>query len=280
MKSLLNALRDNLADARALGPRFVLRHLPGARRKGEHSWTMPGLGEITVRHGTTDTEVFRQVFRQGEYDLSKLGRMKQVTGWYEEILAAGRTPLIIDAGANIGAASLWLARQFPLARLIAVEPEPANAALCRRNLAHNPRLSVREAAIGAVPGRIELVNPAAKAWSPRSRRSDGADGIEIVTIPDLVASVQDADLLVVKIDIEGFESDLFSSNLGWLDRARVVMIEIHDWMMPGRRTSRALQKAMGEREFEMMINGENLIYINCEPPNQAAAAPARSELVG
>ncbi len=103
MKSTLRAIRDNLADAQAFGSGFLLRHLPGSRRKGVHSWTMPGIGEVSVRHGTTDAEVFRQVFKHGEYDLSKLGRLKQVTAWYEAILAAGRVPLIIDAGANIGA---------------------------------------------------------------------------------------------------------------------------------------------------------------------------------
>ena len=65
----------------------------------------------------------------------------------------------------------------------------------------------------------------------------------------------------MKVDIEGFEADLFQGDLGWLDTAEVVIIEPHDWMMPGAGTSRNFQKAMLDRDFEMVISGENLVYL-------------------
>ena len=64
-----------------------------------------------------------------------------------------------------------------------------------------------------------------------------------------------------KIDIEGFESDLFADNLDWLDRFAVVAIEPHDWMFPGQGTSLSFQKAMAARDFEMVICGQNLIFL-------------------
>jgi FkbM family methyltransferase len=36
------------------------------------------------------------------------------------------TAFIIDGGANIGIASLYFLNQYPTARLVAVEPSPAN----------------------------------------------------------------------------------------------------------------------------------------------------------
>jgi FkbM family methyltransferase len=256
MMGFVSAISANLKDARALGWGFLGRQMA----KDVYDWTIPGIGPASLRPGTTDAEVFRQVFTHREYDLSRLRRLDQVTAMYDAILTDGRVPLIIDAGANIGVASLWFAHQFPRARIIAIEPEPANAALCRKNVANLDSIRVEEAAIGASPGHITLDNPAQKAWSPRSQRSDG--GIPVVTINDLVASVSGAELLIAKIDIEGFESDLFAANLQWLDKARVVIVEIHDWMMPGRRTSFSLQRAMADRQFEMMISGENLVYIS------------------
>jgi FkbM family methyltransferase len=252
---VVSAISMNLKDASALGWGFLGRHLG----RDVLDWTIPGVGRASLRPGTTDAQVFRQVFVDREYDLARLRRLDQAKAIYEAILDNGRVPLIIDAGANIGVASLWFARQFPRAQIIAVEPEPANAALCRRNITNRGNIRIEEAAIGASPGHITLENPAQKAWSPRSERSD--QGIPIVTMNDLVASVPTAELLIAKIDIEGFESDLFANNLQWLDSARVVIVEIHDWMLPGRKTSFSLQRAMADRSFELLISGENLVYI-------------------
>lgn len=259
--SLLHGIRANLRDARHLGPGVLLRHWAALRGAGRHRWTMPGVGPLEVRTHSTDTEVLRQVFVAREYDLSGMKRWRDIETRYRALLAAGRTPLIVDAGANIGAASLWFARLFPEAAVVAIEPEPENAECCRRNTAASPRITVHEAAIGAKPGRIRLENPADKAWSVRSARSDTGDGIAIVTINGLLDALPDASLFIAKIDIEGFESDLFAEALEWIDKATLLFIEIHDWMLPGRGTSFALQKAMGERRFEMLIRGENLVYV-------------------
>jgi len=262
VQSLLHGLYSNIRDARHLGPGVLLRHWRGGKK---HRWTIPGVGPVEVRPHSTDTEVLRQVFVSREYDLSGIRRWPEIRAHYEALIAGGRTPLIIDAGANIGAASLWFARLFPQAAVIAIEPEPDNAECCRRNTAALPRVEVREAAIGAKPGRIQLENPAGKAWSVRSARSQSGDGIDIVTIRDIVDSVPNATLFIAKIDIEGFESDLFAENLEWVDAAKLIFVEIHDWMMPGRGTSFPLQRAMGERRMEMLIRGENLVYLSPEP---------------
>ncbi len=89
----------------------------------------------------------------------------------------------------------------------------------------------------------------------------GAGGLAATTVPEILANNDAADLFLVKIDIEGFEADLFEDNIAWLDQVRVVIIEPHDWMLPGAGTSRNFQRAMLERDFEMVISGENLAYI-------------------
>jgi hypothetical protein len=66
---------------------------------------------------------------------------------------------------------------------------------------------------------------------------------------------------LVKIDIEGFESDLFTANTDWLAHVSVVMIEPRDWMLPGQYSSLPFQRALAQRSFELLISGENLFYI-------------------
>lgn len=68
---------------------------------------------------------------------------------------------------------------------------------------------------------------------------------------------------LAKIDIEGFESDLFSSSTEWLSDVSVVFIEPHDWLYPGKKTSRSFQRAMAEQDFEIHLMGENIAYVRC-----------------
>lgn len=268
---LLHRINSNFADIRSFGLGYPLRHLSRRLGKQHHPIDLPGVGRIWLRHGTTDAEVCRQVFQSREYDLSKLGRYQAIKRRYDTLVEAGQVPVIIDAGANIGIASLWFAKEFPAARIIAVEPEPRNAARCRANVSFYPTIVVREAAIGSRSGHIFLSNPAGKAWSPRSERSEDG-GIDVVTISELLGTVPNGKLFIAKIDIEGFESDLFAADLAWIDLATVVILEIHDWMLPGAGTSFNLQQAMGGRKFEILISGENLVYFNVS--HAAATAKA------
>ena len=44
----------------------------------------------------------------------------------------------------------------------------------------------------------------------------------------------------------------------------VVIIEPHDWMLPGSATSRTFQRALLERDFELLISGENLVFVRVD----------------
>jgi FkbM family methyltransferase len=260
---MLQSLRSQYRDIRTFGAGSLLRHFAPAQTNGQHILTVSGGHKMSVREGTTDIDVLRQVFQHGDYDLTRYSwHYDKLVKCYHRLLASGKEPIIVDAGANIGAASVYFASLFPKARILAVEPEPQNAECCRTNCREIEKVAVFEAAIGSAGGAITLTNPNGQAWAPRTERSENGEGIDVVTIPQLAASVANGALFIVKIDIEGFESDLFTSNLGWIDEAQVIIVEVHDWMLPGKGTSRALQQAMGTRNFEMVLSGENLIYFN------------------
>jgi hypothetical protein len=85
-----------------------------------------------------------------------------------------------------------------------------------------------------------------------------------VTIDDLLArwgGVSKIDLL--KIDIEGAEKELFSVPCdSWLTRMRIMVIELHDHMIPG--CEQALERVTRNRRFLKMIKDENTILISNE----------------
>ena len=69
----------------------------------------------------------------------------------------------------------------------------------------------------------------------------------------------------MKIDIEGHEKELFENNTEWFDKFKIVIIEIHDWMMPGKSISKnylnTLVDSMAKNNRDIIIRGENLISI-------------------
>lgn len=256
MVKLLERVRENISDAASFGPAFALRHLAYLAGKPLHGATVDGF-RVFLRRDSKDAVIFRQIFRKAEWDFSRFPQTARVQECYETIIRAGERPIIIDAGANVGAASLWLARRFPLASIVAVEPDPDNARMCRLNTTDAKNVAVVEAAIGSSPGAVSLSNPAGSSVAVQSTRS-ATGAVPVRTVDELA---KDGRLFIVKIDIEGFEADLFSSNTDWLDRVSMVMIEIHDWMLPGKFSSRSLQRAMAERSFELLVFGENLFYV-------------------
>jgi methyltransferase, FkbM family len=216
---------------------------------------------INLRPYDSDMSVLRQVFVENHYDLNKLVQMTRIRSAYASMLRAGRCPVIIDAGANIGASSIYFAKMFPDAKIVAVEPDPQNAEICRRNCESVGNITVVEAAIGATPGKVKLNRPGKTAWAVRTERGEGAD-IRVVTVDELLDEASlGGNLFIIKIDIEGFENDLFSSDTSWLSEATVVIIELHDWMLPGQYSSLPFQRAMLSLNSEVLISGENLIFV-------------------
>jgi FkbM family methyltransferase len=254
---LSTQLKRQRLYVKALGPSYLL-----SRRTVE-----PGLCKVRTKFGTlffrpadSDLLTFWHTLGAGEYNLAHFAHHASlVKAAYDGIRQRGRTPVIVDAGANIGAASIWFSLQFPEARIIAVEPDPANARLCRLNT-EGRNVEVVEAAIGASSGSVSLVS-AEQSWGVQTVR--GGD-VPIVTVPQLLDRIEGAELLIAKIDIEGFESDLFAEATDWLETVSAIFVEPHDWMLPGRGTSRSFRQAIGP-EFDMLISGENLIFVRCEP---------------
>jgi FkbM family methyltransferase len=259
--SIGGGIMRNMRELKEFGPLFALRHV--GRLLGWKTMTLSTskLGRITVRPGDTDAATFSQVFIGRSYDLSNFQQMARITAAYEEILARGGKPLIIDAGANVGAATLWFARSFPKAVIVAVEPDAGAAAMCRLNTAHLAQIEVLEAAIGATSGNVVLQTTGA-SWGTQTVRSDG-DGVRVVTVPDIVRSAGPAaSLFIAKVDIEGFEKDLFSSQTEWVEATPVVMIEPHDWLFPGRGTGRGFMQTFARTGHELLIaGGDTLAFV-------------------
>ena len=253
MVNIFKQIAAVASDLKKCGPSFAYAGVT-SKLRAHARVPLPGGGQATVRGRDSDFGTLRQVFRDQEYAILSDTHRRRVEARYEAILAEGKTPVIIDAGANIGSAALWFRQQYPQACVVAIEPDPGNAAILRENAVEG--IIALEAAVGSEPGHVSVL-PHARSWAIRTERAD--TGCPVVTVEQAARQVTTGSLFIVKVDIEGFESDLFGSNLAWLDDPVAVYLEPHDWMTPG--TSQSFQAAFGERDFDVLMRGENLIYV-------------------
>lgn len=122
---------------------------------------------------------------------------------------------IVDVGANIGVFTVLAARRFPKATVYAIEPEGANFALLRENIALNSLSNVvpLQKAVTKKRGAAQLYLGAADS---HSLYGSGAYE-EVDTIP-----LSDLDPIdVLKIDAEGAERDILPHE------AQYIAVEVH-----------------------------------------------------
>lgn len=219
---------------------------------------------VHARH-YVDSLTADEIFTQHNYDLSRLRRYDEVMAIYHKMIAHQITPLIIDCGANAGYATRYLAQEFPGAQILAIEPDPENVALARANTRDLRSVSIFQAAIGAEPGFVAVRNAEAGANAFRVERTQNAD-ISVMTINQLVSEHKLIDgrktaLFFVKIDIEGFEADLFSANTQWLKNLPLLVIELHDWMLTGQARSQNFLKTVSKYPRDFVYIADNVYSI-------------------
>jgi FkbM family methyltransferase len=260
---LFERIRMNVDDVICFGPQFLLRHLPRLTGADDATVHIKGFGKIHMRTGESDLAVVRQIFAKCEYDVNRIPHVGAIlNARYRSILDTGRIPTIVDAGANIGAATIWFRTMYPDAALVAVEPEPHNISMLKKNLGGMDNVAILPAAIGSHAGFVEVTRDT-YGWGAKTKRSESGS-VPTITMSDAFSHIRHGTPFIAKIDIEGFESEVFLDNLSWLDDIHMLLIEPHDWLFPGQRKSRSLQVAMASRDFEIFISGENLVYVRAE----------------
>ena len=171
-----------------------------------------------------------------------------------------KTPLIIDCGANIGLASIWYAQKFPAAKIIAVEPEPENFRILTMNAASYPNIVPIQGGISDRETRLSLANRDDAPWAWETTEADSGQ-IMSFTIPSLLETLPSAILMIVKIDIEGSEVELFRSNVDWVAQTPVIVFEAHDGLFNWRGTFHAVVSILTKQPRDYLQNGENTFSI-------------------
>ncbi len=204
---------------------------------------------VVLRPKTSDVAIFEQIFLEREYDF--------------EFPQQFSPKLIIDGGANIGLAAVYFANRYPQATIVSIEPEQSNFEMLQRNASPYSQIKPIRAAIWSTSEELKIKNPNADKWIFRVDRLEGSDQVEVpgVTIDQIASEAGAEQIDLLKLDIEGAERELFSSDChAWITRTQVLIVELHDWIVPG--CGKAFFSATSQHDFNYFHHGEHEILIS------------------
>jgi FkbM family methyltransferase len=238
---------------RRLGLRGALDFRRECRRQttiGRGQIHMQGMNApMVLRRGSSDLEVFRQIFIDKEYE-PLLPMMK-----------ASEVGLVIDCGANVGYSSSYFLRRFPTCRVVAIEPDDANFEMLQLNVAQfGTRCSTIRAGVWSHNCSLAL-RPSpyrdGREWSHQVEQvADGTPGsLPALDLNSILSLAGGGRVSLLKMDVEGSEVPIFSAApIEWLQWVDAIAIELHDDTVFGPATP-VFEKALDE-QFSLSHSGE------------------------
>ena len=200
-----------------------------------------------LRYKTSDIPTYRQVFIDDEYDF----------------IVNTSPKVIIDAGANVGLASIYFANKYPDAKIIAIEPELSNFELLLKNVKKYKNITPLHLALWHKNEEINLVDPGLGKWGFMTENNDSNENsygdvqhvVQAITVDEIIKDFELDSISVLKIDIEGAEREVFSDTSSWINKVDALIVELHDRMKMG--CSRSFYKGTNGFETEWQL-GENV----------------------
>lgn len=205
---------------------------------------------VYLRDNASDVFIFKQVFYEKQYDL------------YDREMPAALA--IIDAGANIGMASVYFSLKFPHAKVVAIEPEKCNFEVLVKNTSHYKNIKPMNNALWDKNELLHISNPSSLAagFIVEGTKEEKSEVLQGVTLGKIMEENHWEGIDILKMDIEGAEREVFSADdLEWLKKVKLLIVETHDRFKPG--TTKALFKAIEPYDYTAYFHHENIfIFFN------------------
>lgn len=188
--------------------------------------------------------VFEEVFVEKVYDLN---------------LVLFEPDYIIDCGAHIGMFTTLAASRFPLAKVIAFEPNPYNIQFFEKQLSSNSlNVELVQAAVSTEAGKGWFKKAASMGGHLQLEQNEDSYEVNIINLVEKIGNLNSKQLLL-KIDIEGEETNLLPMLIPFLPQRCDMFFETHK----GEEDFRFLCSHLSKVGFEVKVLRVRDVYYDC-----------------
>lgn len=256
---LINRVSKQLKGVYHLTNKLLERNIGFEMKKGELKVFCPINGivqTISLKTDSSDPMVFKQIMLDKEYEpIVDLIRSKGII-----------VKNLVDAGANVGLTTFYMKAFFPDAKVIALEPSLQTYQRFNNNIDLNSLTNVTSLQMGLWNKKTFLkpdLNFRDKldwSFSLTENEISDKDGIAVLSMFDIIEEYDLGLIDLLKIDIEGGETMVFANrvDVSWLNKVRMIAIEIHDEL--NCRTK--IESTLIQFNFELFYFGELTVGVN------------------
>jgi FkbM family methyltransferase len=209
--------------------------------------------KFKLKKNSSDSRVFEQIILNEEYKtvVDEIRKRKI------------KVESILDLGANIGLSSIYLSAHLSPSKIIALEPSKSTFDRLERNLESTANVKCIQKGVWSRNAFLKADTNFrdGEDWSFRLVETSVKEEaiIEAVGLDDLMNSEQISQIDLLKIDVEGGEVELFKSNhLPWLQKTKIIALEIHDEF----ECRIEIERKLVEYGFDIFHSGELTIGFN------------------
>lgn len=207
---------------------------------------------LKIRNNVTDSAIVQCIFGANELLI------------FAPIIKEFAPKYIVDAGAYAGYSSVWYARKYPDATVIAIEPEGSNYEILSENIRPYGNILGMKKALWPVQTSVHVRDMGTGDWGFKMEieETNTTESVNTITVEQLLDQSPENKIDILKIDIEGAEIDLLANTKEWEDKVSVIMIELHEWFAPG--SIAAYDKFKSQGNWVEFINGNQRFLIKPE----------------
>ncbi len=208
-----------------------------------------------------DIITVNEIFAEESYNLTKLLLWSKINKKFKKLSNENKIPLLLDCGSNISSSTEYFCRIFKGIFPIMVEPNIESSSFGRKNLNIADYLQI-DLPLSSEKKVVRFDNSNKDNRAAKISTTIGTE-TNTILINDILNDHKNKTPFIIKIDIEGYEEDLMKKNLEWLESFEIIIIEIHDWMIPGKAVSFNLFNAVNNlnKKRDVIISGENIFFI-------------------
>jgi FkbM family methyltransferase len=168
------------------------------------------------------------------------------------------TPYILDCGANIGLATIYLKKQYPNAEIIAFEPDPDNFSILQKNIEETSwkNIELRNEAIWKEASTLNFKNDGTLG-SKIDNSSKGSNDIQVKAIR--LKNLLNRKIDFLKMDIEGAEYEVLKDCTDSLHNIQNMFVEFHGYFNKTEQLTEILE-IIEKNGFSFYIKEATSVY--------------------